>query len=324
MTEGKEGAAVVAAPIFLPDGFTLGSRIVEILHVEKFSMLPKDETIRKEVVKKIGSAWKKGTKDIIRGLNRYAVYFDVNDPENRMDVDEETTYLPSIAGISADSPDWEKAAREYWANFTLEVPATGIKLEIGFGKNGRPLNINDYINYNMCLQHPHVAVTEEELATRFNDQFELYIIDKKKQKEQELADFDVTMEADTIYARIINGKNVEAAAKIDYLLEMEGGERGAGINPDNLTNKEKYFEIKRMKDKNASRFIMLFNDPNLGTKAFVKKLVAFKHLSKEGDSYFYGDRAIGSSLMEVIAYLDNPANSEVRLRLEAQLKASLK
>ena len=81
----------------------VGSRKVNIKLVPKFSILPSEPAakfIRDEVTKKIGSTWKRGTRDILRAIEGV----------------EESYYLPDLMGIRVDSEQWNGKSREFWAN----------------------------------------------------------------------------------------------------------------------------------------------------------------------------------------------------------------
>ncbi len=180
----------------------VGSRKVNIKLVPKFSILPSEPAakfIRDEVTKKIGSTWKRGTRDILRAIEGV----------------EESYYLPDLMGIRVDSEQWNGKSREFWANFNIEIPndETGIILEIGFkevepfefkGKltNTKPINIDDYLKYNHALQHKDVASSPEQLDNMFIYTFQM--IDEGIEAEKKEQAFTIRSRANKLFNRLID------------------------------------------------------------------------------------------------------------------------
>ena len=62
----------------------------------KNPVLPKE--LESDTVKRIGSEFKRGTRDCIRGLNPV----------------EERVHLPSLIGVSADSIEFNRKVQDFW------------------------------------------------------------------------------------------------------------------------------------------------------------------------------------------------------------------
>ncbi len=330
--ESKADQTVVAEKAttvaYLPNGFSLGSRKVEIRLVDQFSLIPKNMPIRAEFTKKIGSGFKKGTKDIIRGLGSKTLYvahksdgsIDYNDTKF---VNEQEKYLAGIVGVQPGSNEWEATIKEYWANFSIEVTEMGVELEIGFDETGAPLSLEGYINYNMCKENGRVAVTDEELENKST--FLFYVIDKGKKKEEERKRFLAQQQGDLLFFKITNPKAAEDKIKIDYILEIAGGKEGHGIlNASTMDPTDKLMALSEIKDNRLEKFVELANDPNLATKALLRKAVTYRAIDKEGNSYFIADKKIGSTEKEAIGYLNDAINQGVRAKIVENINAAIK
>lgn len=290
----------------------IGNRIVIIKQVKKFSMLPTDpgaKFLRDEVQKKIGSQWKAGTKDINRGLSP----------------DEEKLYLPDILGISSQSNDWNTMTKQYWANFTIEIPVeNGLTLEVGFKKEGSkvsPINLQDYITYQYAKCNSKVTTDPEQFD---NPLYDFFILDKGKEKLAQMELHRLGKVVNVEYYKLIAAAasgNSEAISKIDSIIELKGGERNNGANADSFVTKEdKELELERIKDADMEGFSKLLKDSHLGIKGIIKKAVNRGLIEVQGETYFYMDKSLGNTLMDVVGYFENQSNATQKIKLMEAIK----
>lgn len=295
----------------------LGSRKVTIKLVDKFSILPKDAAakfIRDEVTKKIGSTWKAGTRDIIRGLTR----------------DEEAFYLPRLLGVRIESDQWNDKVFQHWANFSVPVPNNeeGIELEAGFrevkGTTGNivePINLEDYMRFNFCREHSSVATEPDQLDNVFL--YTYYMVDKQKEEVAREQEFALRQEVDTLFIQLVQSTDSRNSLKVDWILETVGGPTGNGMNIAGLTKIQKNMELERLKNKNISRFKEIISDENLQVKALIRRAVNTGSLVQDGNSYFLDNKVIGSSLMQAVSYLQSPSNQKDRFLVEERVKEAV-
>ena len=294
----------------------IGSRKVVIRLVPKFSILPSDagaQFIRDEVTKKIGSTWKKGTRDIIRGLSPL----------------EEKHYMPTLSGIRFDSEQWNEKVRNYWAEFIIEVPNNdkGVELEVGFKEeltgiypntNAVPINLDDYIKWKFASQHKEVASTEADLDNMFIYTYQM--VDKGLEFKKSEQAYTARKRADVLFAQLTNPADKKELSKVDWILEIHGGDQGNGINITGLTQVQKEMELEKTKDRNPSKFIEICSDKHLATKAQIRKAVGLGILIQAGNSYMLDNKVIGSSLQEAIAFLENANNQKDKMIIIEKLK----
>lgn len=293
----------------------IGSRKVKIEIIPKFNMLPKDpkaKQIRDEVTKKIGSQWKRNSRDIIRGLSH----------------EEELIYLPNIIAISSTHDDWTTRVYEYWANFNFIVPPEdGVTLEAGFAlKKDRtgnyiatPIDVTDYIKYNFARQNSNVANEGEDNPATYI----FRLIDTSEVAIREELRFSAKLSADRLYMKLIDeSRTIQSEkAKIDHILETYGGQHSVGMAVYNLTDIQKQVELAKIKDKDYAAFEEILKDKNLENKALINKAITFKKIERVGTAYFYNGIAMGRSILEACLWLDDSANSHHKLILIEALEA---
>lgn len=315
--ESVTGAKAAPATVIAESNFhfgkqvTLGTRKVTIKLVNKFSILPKDpgaKFIRDEVTKKIGSSWKSGTRDVIRGLS----------------AEEEEFYLPGILGIRKESDQWNQKVLDFWCNFFIEVPIEGgVTLEIGFLKNPRtqkvePISLDDYMKFNFCMEHGAVASTPEQLENKFI--YDFFLVDTAKEQETAEQTFILSKKIDRLFIKLVESTETKDKVKIDWILETSGGENGVGINISALSDVQKQMELEKLKDQDLFRFQELITDPSLETKALIRKAVTYGIIIQDGNSYFLDSKVIGSTLQQAVGYLENPANQADKLLVTERIK----
>ena len=286
----------------------LGSRKVTIKQVEgKFTMLPLQGPFRDEVVKRAGSEWKRGTRDVIRALSS----------------DEEVKYLPSILGISPNHQDWNTKVLEFWNNFTLEVRADKpLEIEAGMRKdhdgNIVPIDIEGYMKYNWAKVHSQVAFTEEDLKSK--SMFTFYVEDLSKIKDEQVALHNLKKKADLEYVKLVGVDTKENKIKIDQIVRVISGRKEEFISTTNLDQEEKEMYIDRFKNDRPSEFIEIVNDSTISKQAIIYMALNVGLMTIEGSSYFMEDQRIGQNMLETIAWFSDKANSEAVAKFVERLK----
>lgn len=298
--EGKTGTASQGAVpsiekenLFFGEKVRIGSHKVLIEQVGGFSILPKDPSaqfIRDEVTKKIGAAWKHGSRDVVRGLT----------PE------QEEVYLPKILGIQTTSDNWNDATMTYWAEFSTNIPADkGLELEIGFEidprtKKPEPINLLDYMRWNHAKATKWVAITDDELANKGNYTF--FATDVQKLKIEEENEFVFITRAEKAFAKLTTSEDPIDKSKIDWILIVEDG---LGGSIKKMTSIQKQIALKKLRDANPKKFISMVNDAHLETKALLNSATEYGILTLAGNSYMFESKVLGSNEKEAIAYLEN-------------------
>ncbi len=258
-----------------------------------FVKLPKE--LKVDTKTKIGSTWVRGTTDILRGLS----------PQ------EEEKYLPSIIGISPKSEHWVGAVREYWANFIIDVPEAGLQLNISKTDNGEPVNTDHYMKWKFASKHVNVASTDEQLANK--DAFPFYMVDSIKEKEEKQSKYELATLSDKAFVKLLEFEEQRQRYVYDLVRDRE--------HPLNPSGEDMMLLLRGVKEKNPARFIDAMKDKDAEYKYLINQLLRAGVISKEGDTFFDGDKTLGKQA-ELIAWLKEPANQADKLKLEKRLSAS--
>lgn len=288
----------------------IGSRRIQLKIVPKFNLLPQDpaaKALRDEVTKKVGSQWKSGSRDIIRGLSQ----------------EEEIKYLPAILGVKSTSDAWDAKVLEFWSNFSIEVPGTedGIEFEAGFKISSTqevsPIELEGYMKYNFCLANSKVANEYEDNLITYTFQ----MIDKAQKQIASEELYSIRKEVDVDFIRLVRSTDMSERIKIDWILELYGGEHGHGISIHGLSDIQKEMELEKVKNEQTLLFGEILKDSKLEIKSLLRRAVTRGELVVEGNTYFLGNKMLGD-ITSAIHYYNDPNNSHARMILVEKLKAN--
>lgn len=267
----------------------MSSHLITVNRRPNTTNLP--DEVYAESKRKIGSVFT-ASGDIIRGLT-FA---------------EQKQYLPEIIGISPADVEFSRHAREYYLNFTVEVPAGGLDLEIGLDDEGHPLNVLDYIRYKFVLAHPHVANDEEGING--SKRIKYYVSDSRKELAQATADLTTRKAAFKEFMKLTGSED-----RMNMVLHVYG------YNPAKMTADEKELQLEEMQEDNPEYFIDICTDKNLEMTALVNQALSLEALRRVGNSILDGDITLGDSMEEAVVFLKDKKNSNVLTALKAKLKA---
>ena len=289
-------------------------RIVTLRRVNN-SRLPAD--VYGDSVTKVGSEWDGNTRNPIRGLS----------PK------EEKLLLPSILGVGFDSPNWDNAVLNYWADFAIRVPDEGVPMNIATttvklkGADGKeetwekPVNVKDYIQYRFCLRSSKVAATQEERENQAIYPF--YIEDKADMLRNQTERLEDMKRANVEFLKLFKRSkdNKLDESKINWVLEVyKKYDRELG-NYNAFSPEEKELYIDQRKNDNPVLFTSIVQDENLEMKAFISEAISMGYLTQAGNAYFNGDEKIGDGIEEAILYFKDPKHNNVLLTLKERMKS---
>ena len=284
-------------------------------------------SIKNDNTKRIGSTWKKGTRDVIRGL----------------DEEEERRYLPKIIGVPVTSDKWDATVLDYWRNFGIIVPVgEGIPLNVGMKKGTYfklneagvrievkgtiPISLDDYICYKLCIEHKDVATSEADLLNK--DFFKYYIVDHKEVKKEEGQKYQERKKATTIFQQLIkplDEKGTINEEKIDWILEIckrNSKTQFHNKSYKDFTPEDKEMALEKEVKMNPEVFVKIVTDPSLEDKAFIGKLLEVGILERHGNSYVQDSEVVGGDLKELLVYMANKNNSQTIIQWRERLKAT--
>jgi len=267
-----------------------------------------------EAVEKVGSEFKPGTRDCIRGLNPI----------------QERKLLPVMLGLQPTDGEFPLRARDFWADFSFKPTAEGVKLNVATVKNieiveGKeveyesPVNVEDYIAYQMCLQSSRVAKSVEDAEA---GDLPFIMIDLSEAKRIEEEAFALEEQVAIAYARLVkeprNDDEAKAAEiKLDQLILMLKPLTEHFDFSSSMSAKKMF--IFKVKETDKRGFLELVNNPNLETVALLRRSLEMGQITLEGENYFLGNVNLGPN-KSAISWLSNPENSASVLQLKSRLE----
>lgn len=274
----------------------MGSHLV-ILTANTENLFTSPE-LRKEVTRKLGSAWVPGTRDIVRGLT----------------TEEEKKYLPKYLGVRPEDTTWDERLTNFWAGFVIDVPVeSGIQLEMGTDDEGNPLILDQYMKAHFAKNHQNVA---NDISERSIKKFYLEDLQRKKQLESEQT--NLLVKGDTEFTKLITDASEAGKSKLNYMLWL------MGRTPTRLDHVEKIRIIRKLKEESTQEFLNLVEDKDLPVKAFIQRCLIYSVLKIEGSSYYAEDVKLGGSEIETIEFIKSPENSAVVGRIKERLNYQTK
>lgn len=247
--------------------------------------LPDD--IYVEAKRRIGSVYLKGG-DILKGLT----------------ITEQKKWLPEVLGISPTEAGWNKEVKKFYANLTVDVPQTGVELNIAVDEEGNPINVMDYIKFKFVSAHPHVSTIENSSKGRY------YISDPQKEKAAKTAGTRLRKDA---FKQLILLSDDEARS---ILVLKAFGTRTQGMDSAAIE-----LALESKLEENYAEFIRVCTDKDLETVALIWDCVEAGVLRKSGNMFLFGDEVLGEDMDQTIRFLGMKKNSSMLLDIKAKLKA---
>lgn len=248
--------------------------------------------------------------------------FDGRQPLRALKPEEERELLPRLIGVDSDSRDWERKIREFWAEFTIDVPSGGVVLNITIDSDrttaafpkGMPVNIEDYIAFRFAKVHRYVAESEKEM--RANPTQGFYIFDPEKEDRAVNTIVKQRKQASGEFWKLTKDveSDEEAASKMRRVFRIL-----TGVNPSRMTNIQIENRLDTYVQNNPKRFYEVVTDRNLDTRALIDEMIETSVLRRQGNHILYADDVIGHTTEEAILFFQDKKNSQTITMLEANL-----
>lgn len=262
------------------------------------SRLPKSE--RGSAVIKLGSFLQKGgdvPRPISQELEDYIILRLLGiDPSNKMQ-----------AGM---------ALKQYWAEFTIDIPEEGIELDVRLDDRGLPINEMDYVKYMFCKIHPRCATEPTQIANKST--YPVYLEDKRKTEEDKLKSMKVEQKAMKLFANLYENRTANKE-QISWIVDMI--KPITKVSTNTYTPEQVEIYLSDFIKSNPGKFVEIAEDKHLSTKAFIMKAIERGALTKIGNTILFGEDRVGDDMQEAVLFLENPKNSKTRLSISEQLKA---
>lgn len=244
---------------------------------------------------RISAQFAKGSADTLRGLN----------------AEEEKQYLPDILGVQPDSPSWRQETKDYWCNMSIIVPEEGLILNIGLDVEGKPENVQQWMQWRFIMKHSWVSQNQKTCVWPTH---KFYIIDAVEVKKEQTTDFEVKNLALKAFMYLQAESNFNKAKWVAECL------RKSDEQIVNMSKNDLYMFLDKKMSEDHAAFTKIVKDEDLEQKALIMQLLSNNIIERNGNSYFYGEEIMGTE-KETIAYLKSGVNSRQLLEMNEKLKA---
>jgi len=269
-----------------------------------------------------------------------------NGPLRGLEYEEEIEYLPDIIGISPNDNEWRRAAKAYWNNISVSIPADGTTIgklqgkvlnftiafktesnkkdfetvltfdeKVRFAKKGLVLEgVEDYILWRYCLVYGKVANSYKDI--RKSPKILFYLYSKETETKVEHNAFKLRVKANNLFTQILMKDNIIDSVLLMFEQDLQTFE----------TKADKHLALEALIKVKPSAFITFMEDGNLEIKATIKKAVDSHiiHCPSNTDSYYYGEGnevCLGTTLTDAVIYWksEEKINKEIVNAIKARL-----
>jgi hypothetical protein len=179
-------------------------------------------------------------------------------------------------------------------------------------KEGTTLNLNlslDMLKYHILIANKSLVSPSYE-DRNLKATYEFMIVDESKVTTKKLAEASVKSDAFIKYAEITNSKK----ATIGFIKSL-GRTIPATASDEWMKN-----EVLNIVDSNPAYFLEIVNHPQYNERIFVQESVEAGAIIRKGEKrYTLDNGAELGDMTDVINYLLNPDNQEVKLRIKAKI-----
>ena len=242
--------------------------------------------------------------------------FDGERPLSGLTREQEKKYLPIILGIDADDREFARAVRAYWAEKAVSVPSIGTILNITEDEDGEPVKLENWIDYQWLLKHPHVASNKQSMLR--DSTIRAFVHDPEKVEQ-------------STHKKIVNRK----ASYLEYM-KLTDGKKGdpdrmdrvvrilLGVNPNNLTQIQKENQLETVAYNDPERFYAVVTDKDIDVRAEIESMLEDDILARIGAHIKFGTDTLGHSMEEAIEFFKDRNNSATLSALRSRHAAGVK
>jgi hypothetical protein len=223
---------------------------------------------------------------------------------------EERTFFESrSAGLALNEGDLLVTKREdnYWDKYRIKLRDEVLPLDLSKPK--------DYIMYKVLLAN------EETIAPSAVEKFKkgtykFAIVDEEYKNEEKVAAASNKKEAYRFFGKIDSSLTKMKDFLNVYYTQKPGGKSV----PVNASQEFLIAEIEKIIEGDLTGFLTLCKDKNYEKKVLIWNAMRASALRREGMMFVLPDGAeIGENMQSVIAFLDNPANSDEVIKMKARI-----
>ena len=243
---------------------------------------------------------------------------------------EEEILLPDIIRVSADDVNFIKEVEKYFEEFSISIPPEGVKLNIATNLRkikiddeeqeiAYPVEPEDYIKYLVLKRSNYVAPNPESIYS--SPRYTCYLEDLDASLKQQQDTVKIKLKASRLVEELITNSSDVTAKKIKSILEVSRDIHQMDLFDSSVP--ELTLKIVKFAEKHPEEFYKIATDETLEYKTLIISAVERGYLQKSGNSIINESEVIGDNLDAAAAYLANPTNSNVLVRLKAKINTSI-
>lgn len=223
---------------------------------------------------------------------------------------DEKDFLEKELGLDSNALSVYKTENNFWDNFKIELDKEGLKLNLS--------EPNDYIKYKVLLANTHViAPSVKERMERPKATYRFELVHLGEEASIENAKMDAMMASYKAFGKIEDDFDT-----LRVLVELLDG------RPYSKTETIAFFRsrVNLLIQADAKRFLQYINDPLLHAKVLIKRGVELGKVAMKNDFYYLASDGSPlcevnekSSLQNAAAFINQPANQELKFLLESEV-----
>jgi len=223
---------------------------------------------------------------------------------------EEREFFESDAsGLALKKGDLNvyKKENNYWDDVSIKLRDEVKALDLS--------NPKDYITYKVLLTNSEVIAPSA--ADKFKKgTYKFAIVEEGHKNEERVAAASNKKEAYRFLGKIDNSpEKMKDFLSVYYTMKPGGKQVAPNAKQDFLIA-----EIDKIMESDLSTFLKLAKDPSYDKKVLVHKALQARAIKRVGMAFTTPeDVEIGNNLEAVIAFMDNPANSDEVIKIKARI-----
>ena len=226
--------------------------------------------------------------------------------------DSEKAFLEDYMNLEHNWLSVYNKTSNFWRNYKVRLTKTDSYLDLSIAE--------DYIKYKVLLANKdHICPSMSELTDRRKATYEFVLINEGDEIKEISQNMSLSMEASVELGRIIENKSV-----LKYVVETLSGRPISKKSTLDFIQPQAFKEMQ----SNPKFFLSVVKDPYLKTKVLIAECLEAGILRKRNDAYYLASNSEPlcemneeSTLSTAAKYLNSPKRQEVKLTLEAKLKA---
>ena len=223
---------------------------------------------------------------------------------------DEKDFLEQELGLDSNALSVYKTENNFWDNYRIRIDKEGLKLRLS--------EPNDYIKYKVLLANTDiVAPSVKERTERPKATYRFELVHLGEEANIENAKMDAMMASYKAFGKIEDDFDT-----LRVLVELLDG------RPYSRKENIVFFRsrVNLLIQADAKRFLKYINDPLLHSKMLIRRGVELGKIAVKNDLYYLasdGSPLCGpgerSTLSNAAAFINQPANQELKFLLESEV-----